>query len=89
MLACGGRENDLAVWDIEKQATVFSAKNVKHDKLNLRVPVWITGVQVGRCRRLGVRARGGRSTVRCLWLAVSTPSSFCPLGRRVTAVCDC
>ena len=39
-LALGGREKELAVWDIARQTALFTAKNVPNDMLNLRVPVW-------------------------------------------------
>lgn len=44
----GGKENDLAVWDLESIVstasphTIFKAKNVKNDFLDLRVPIHIT-----------------------------------------------
>ncbi|XP_064621391.1 WD repeat-containing protein 74-like isoform X2 [Lineus longissimus] len=42
LVATGGKENDLKVWDLSNPTDVlFKAKNVKHDWLNLRVPVWI------------------------------------------------
>ena len=47
MFAFGGRENDLGLFDVEKQETIFTARNVPHDWLNLRVPVWIADMSVG------------------------------------------
>ena len=45
LIASGGKENDLQVWDLERpQEPFFRAKNVKPDFLELRVPVWITGI---------------------------------------------
>ncbi|VDP12021.1 unnamed protein product [Soboliphyme baturini] len=42
MVATGGRENDLKVRDLNNpQKPIFIAKNVPHDELNLRIPVWI------------------------------------------------
>jgi len=41
-IAVGGNEHLLELWDIEKGSSVFKARNVKHDKLDMRVPVWIT-----------------------------------------------
>src|SRR5258708_6297714 len=40
--ATGGKENDLKVWDAQTGAATFRAKNVPHDDLDMRVPVWIT-----------------------------------------------
>jgi len=38
----GGEENDLKIWDIEKSQTIFSGKNVKNDRYDLKVPIHIT-----------------------------------------------
>ena len=33
------------MWDVTNSAApVFRAKNVKHDALNMRVPVWVTDI---------------------------------------------
>ncbi|XP_062870076.1 WD repeat-containing protein 74 [Trichomycterus rosablanca] len=41
-VATGGKENPLKVWDLQRPDTpVFTAKNVAHDWLDLRVPVWV------------------------------------------------
>ncbi|KAK9766670.1 Ribosome biogenesis protein nsa1 (NOP7-associated protein 1) [Basidiobolus ranarum] len=53
ILATGGKERDLTIWDINqstgdskaKVEPIFKAKNVKNDFLDLRVPVWITDMQ--------------------------------------------
>ncbi|XP_018584348.1 WD repeat-containing protein 74 [Scleropages formosus] len=38
----GGKENGLKVWDLERPDTpVFTAKNVRNDWLDLRVPEWV------------------------------------------------
>ncbi|KAH7942436.1 hypothetical protein HPB49_024088 [Dermacentor silvarum] len=43
IVATGGKENELKLWDLENlQEPVFTAKNVKNDFLDLRVPVWVT-----------------------------------------------
>ncbi|XP_069110786.1 WD repeat-containing protein 74-like [Argopecten irradians] len=43
VLATGGKENELKIWNIEEpEKPTFQAKNVKNDWLNLRVPVWVT-----------------------------------------------
>ena len=50
LVATAGKENDLQVWDINRafdnaaEGCVFRAKNVSNDKLELRVPVWVSGV---------------------------------------------
>jgi hypothetical protein len=39
LAAVGGKENDLAVWDVGTGERLWKARNVPHDKLDLRVPV--------------------------------------------------
>ena len=43
-VAVGGRENDVQVWDLSTSKQVWGAKNVRHDNLNLREPVWVSAV---------------------------------------------
>jgi len=47
LVACGGKENPLKIYDLNNldAGPVFKSKNVKHDWLQLRVPIWVTGVQ--------------------------------------------
>ncbi|KAJ8266407.1 hypothetical protein GJAV_G00130090 [Gymnothorax javanicus] len=41
-VATGGKENSLKVWDLERPDTpIFTAKNVRNDWLDLRVPEWV------------------------------------------------
>ncbi|XP_048854051.1 WD repeat-containing protein 74 [Brienomyrus brachyistius] len=41
-VATGGKENGLKVWDLERpDVPVFTAKNVRNDWLDLRVPEWV------------------------------------------------
>ena len=47
VFAYGGRENDLCLYDLEKQESIFTARNVPHDFLSLRVPIWVSDMQVG------------------------------------------
>jgi WD40 repeat protein len=42
----GGKERELLLYDITQQAPVWEARNVQHDQLDLRVPVWITAIDV-------------------------------------------
>lgn len=45
LVATGGKENRLKVWNLERPETpIFTAKNVRHDWLNLRQPEWVTDV---------------------------------------------
>jgi len=41
-VAIGGKENDLSLWDLSTQQCTFRARNVPHDKLDMRVPIWVT-----------------------------------------------
>ena len=48
LVATGGTENDLHVWDLgagDKTTPIFQARNVKATKLDLRVPIAITDIQ--------------------------------------------
>lgn len=42
IIATGGLENRLKLFDLEKQELIFSEKNIPHDWLELRVPIWIS-----------------------------------------------
>ncbi|DBA04344.1 TPA: hypothetical protein N0F65_002106 [Lagenidium giganteum] len=44
-IAVGGKERDLNIWSLERQEAIFKAKNVTHDKLDMRVPVWVKDLQ--------------------------------------------
>uniref|UniRef100_F1L6T5 WD repeat-containing protein 74 n=1 Tax=Ascaris suum TaxID=6253 RepID=F1L6T5_ASCSU len=43
--ATGGNENPLKVWDVRVGQKTFTAKNVRPDNLQLRVPVWDTDIR--------------------------------------------
>lgn len=48
LFACGGKESDLAIWDINATDLTkpsIKAKNVSHDRVELRVPIWVTDLQ--------------------------------------------
>ena len=48
LVATGGQENDLHVWDLagsDKTVPLFQARNVKPTKLDLRVPITINDIQ--------------------------------------------
>ena len=48
-VAVGGNERDLSVWSLDTQQELFRARNVPHDKLDLRQPVWVTDAQFMAC----------------------------------------
>ncbi|OQR84202.1 hypothetical protein ACHHYP_13731 [Achlya hypogyna] len=45
IIAIGGKERDLNLWDLETQTATFKAKNVTHDNLDMRVPVWVKAIE--------------------------------------------
>ena len=61
IIATGGKKNDLQIWDLSNpQQPTFKAKNVKHDFLDLAVPVYVSDLafvpaseQVAVCSRHG------------------------------------
>ncbi|XP_066904847.1 WD repeat-containing protein 74 [Halyomorpha halys] len=60
IIATGGKENDLKLWDTQTGEQTFSAKNVRHDDLELRVPVWITDMAfILNTRKVAVTTRHG------------------------------
>uniref|UniRef100_A0A0N4ZN77 WD_REPEATS_REGION domain-containing protein n=1 Tax=Parastrongyloides trichosuri TaxID=131310 RepID=A0A0N4ZN77_PARTI len=44
IFATGGKENNLKLWDLNNKTKIFEAKNVKHDHLELRVPINILSI---------------------------------------------
>lgn len=44
-IGVGGKERDVSIWSLETQQAVFKAKNVTHDTLDMRVPVWVKDLQ--------------------------------------------
>lgn len=42
VIATGGKENKVKLYDLEKQTQTFLEKDLSHDWLNLRKPVWIS-----------------------------------------------
>ncbi|KAJ9576941.1 hypothetical protein L9F63_006467 [Diploptera punctata] len=60
IIGIGGKENDLKLWNLEKKICTFTAKNVKPDMLQLRVPVWVSDLvfmpdqtKIATCSRYG------------------------------------
>lgn len=43
-VACGGFENDIKLYDITTGSVIWEAENVPNDKLDLRVPIWVTAL---------------------------------------------
>lgn len=44
-LAAGGKDNDLATWDVNTAQCTWKAKNLPHDFLDMRQPVWISSLR--------------------------------------------
>ncbi|XP_011310518.1 WD repeat-containing protein 74 [Fopius arisanus] len=60
VIATGGNEHKLQLFDLEKQTRIFEEKNVRHDWLELKVPLWISDIgflsessQIATCSRYG------------------------------------
>ena len=45
VLAVGGKEHELTLWDAATGKETFVARNVGNTMLDLRVPVWVAGIQ--------------------------------------------
>lgn len=45
IIAVGGNECDVTLFDAETATQTFQARNVPHTKLDLRVPVWVSAIQ--------------------------------------------
>uniref|UniRef100_A0A915CS07 tRNA:m(4)X modification enzyme TRM13 n=1 Tax=Ditylenchus dipsaci TaxID=166011 RepID=A0A915CS07_9BILA len=45
IVATGGRENPLKLWDLNSEKLTFTARNVRQDNLELRVPIWVTNTR--------------------------------------------
>ncbi|KAK7605446.1 hypothetical protein V9T40_007304 [Parthenolecanium corni] len=60
IVATGGKNNDLKLWDLNTKQITFNAKNVKPDELQLQIPLWISDIafcqqteSVSTCSRHG------------------------------------
>ncbi|XP_076624688.1 WD repeat domain 74 lethal (2) k09848 isoform X1 [Colletes latitarsis] len=45
IIATGGFQHRLKLFDLEKQSEIFHEKNIAHDWLELEVPIWISDIQ--------------------------------------------
>jgi ribosome biogenesis protein NSA1 len=45
LIALGGRERELGLWDVGRGEATWAARNVPHDMLDLRQPVWVTAAR--------------------------------------------
>jgi WD40 repeat protein len=43
--AYGGKNLNLALWDLQTNKSKFKFKNVSHDKLDMEVPIWISDIE--------------------------------------------
>ncbi|XP_057312953.1 WD repeat-containing protein 74-like [Hydractinia symbiolongicarpus] len=65
VFATGGQENDLKIWQIDAMdKPLFSAKNVRNDFLNLRVPIWISAIDFFRQDCKNVVVGTGHHSIR-------------------------
>ncbi|XP_041968766.1 WD repeat-containing protein 74-like [Aricia agestis] len=59
LFATGGEENELKVWKVGETVPVFTAKNLPHDSLQLRRPVWVSDLTFLSDTLLAVCSRHG------------------------------
>eukprot|EP00937_MAST-01D_sp_MAST-1D-sp2_P004200 g4200.t1 len=61
VVAVGGKERELSLWSVKTQQRLFLSRNVAHDKLDLRQPVWFTDVHfsAGAQHGSGTGGHGG------------------------------
>ncbi|CAD6240443.1 GSCOCG00008790001-RA-CDS [Cotesia congregata] len=60
IIATGGKEHPLQLYDLEQDKVTFKEKNVRHDWLEMRVPVWVSDIgflpdssKIATCSRYG------------------------------------
>ncbi|XP_008557103.2 WD repeat-containing protein 74 [Microplitis demolitor] len=60
IIATGGKEHPLQLFDLEQDKVTFKEKNVRHDWLEMRVPVWVSDIgflpnssKIAVCSRYG------------------------------------
>ncbi|XP_015123557.1 WD repeat-containing protein 74 [Diachasma alloeum] len=60
VIATGGNEHKLQLFDLERKTRIFEEKNVRHDWLEMKVPLWISDIgflsessQIATCSRYG------------------------------------
>ncbi|XP_034945753.1 WD repeat-containing protein 74 [Chelonus insularis] len=60
IIATGGKEHKLQLFDLEKKIRIFEEKNVRNDWLELRVPQWVSDIgflphsqKIATCSRYG------------------------------------
>ncbi|XP_044579016.1 WD repeat-containing protein 74 [Cotesia glomerata] len=60
IIATGGKEHPLQLYDLEQDKVTFKEKNVRHDWLEMRVPIWVSDIgflpdssKIATCSRYG------------------------------------
>ena len=97
VVAVGGKERELGLYDLSTGEATWEARNVPHDKLSLRQPVWVTAVHfldgdeeggAGKIVAIGT----GYKQVRIYDIRVSSRRPVrvmdLPEGHRITAFCS-
>lgn len=88
LIAVAGQEVELQVWNLKDlQKPVFRARNVTHDKLDLRVPVWTSDIawlsptliavcsRHGQIRKYDISGGKRRPVSSLLWLHQDEPAT--------------
>lgn len=69
IIATGGQEHILKLYDLEKQALIFNEKNLRHDWLELRVPIWISDMNfLPETQQIATVGRYGHVRIRLIYI---------------------
>lgn len=73
VVAVGGKDNRLALWDMHSRKRLWQARNPPDDWLGMSVPTWISGIAFARgsAKVVASEAPGGEDTVDATVAVVS------------------
>ncbi len=63
VVALGGKDLDLRLYDLNEQKQSWKAKNVPHDWLNMAVPIWVNDIQFASSSSSGNTPADGGHTI--------------------------
>jgi hypothetical protein len=58
VVAVGGKDNRLALWDVWQQKRLFQARNPPDDWLGMSVPTWVSGIAFARAKKTSILEDG-------------------------------
>lgn len=77
IIATGGREHRLKLYDLEKQAMIFNEKNLSHDWLELKIPISISDLNfLPGTQQIATVGRYGHVRITMLY---KKPTAICYL----------